>query len=135
MKSFSLISIFLALLSLQLYGQSRPNVVGAKSTRITSDWTLLSDKDNLVFHSRTENCNGQNLVLLKVQNNTGKETHVFVSLAVQDGRHAPKQVLILKAGETVETACAPSKVPFMPVHLRQGQEPIVSLEYSINKQL
>src|SRR5579871_6505155 len=101
MKVFSLISILSVLLSLQLVGQSRPIIPNTKGTRISSDWTLLSDKDNLIFHSRTENCNGQNLVLLKIQNNTGKETHVLVSLTVQDGHHSPKQVLILKAGETI----------------------------------
>jgi len=106
--------------------------MSGKGTNVGANWTLLSDKDDLVFQARKGICDGRRQLLLNVQNKSGQEIQVFVSFSVQDGLRTPQQVLQLKPNQLVEIGCHP-EVPFMPIPLRDGQEVLVNLEYRINK--
>ena len=117
----------------KLYCQTQNSSPAAHGIKVGQDWTLLSSEDNLVFEAMTGTCNGAaNQLMLKVQNNSAKEVHVLISLSVEGGIHRPRQLLILKANQIVDIGCKPS-VPFMPIHLQAGQEPVVTLDYKINK--
>jgi hypothetical protein len=136
--SISVAVLFLSLtISFGLLAQGippLPAVPGSagQATKVGPQWTLLSDKDNLLFEAKKGDCDGHGMLMMKVQNKSAKEVHVFVSLSIQDGMRSPQQVLILKGNETVEIGCRPT-VPFMPLPLRDGQEPAVTLEYNINR--
>jgi len=116
----------------KLYCQAQNSSPAPHRIKVGQDWTLLSSEDNLVFEAMTGTCNGATQLLLKVQNNWAKEVHVFISLSVEGGIHRPRQLLILKANQIADIGCKPS-VPFMPIHLQAGQEPVVTLDYKINK--
>jgi hypothetical protein len=109
-----------------------PSPRAGKATNVGENWTLLSDKDDLVFQARKGICDGRGRLLLNVQNKSGKEIQVFVSFSVQDGLRTPQQVLQLKPNQLVQIGCHP-EVPIMPIQLRDGQEVLVNLEYRINK--
>lgn len=106
--------------------------MSGKGTKVGENWTVLSDKDDLVFQARKGICNGRGQLLLNVLNKSGQERQVFVSFSLQDGIRTPQQVLQLKPNQLVEIGCH-SDVPIMPIPLRDGQEVVVNLEYRINK--
>ena len=97
-------------------------------------WTLLSDKDDLVFYGQRGTCNGHAQFWLKAENKSSAELHVFVGVQFDNVSRSPKQILILKPGQIQEFTCA-SQHSLIMIPIRDGTNPAVSLEYQINKRL
>jgi hypothetical protein len=110
----------LIILLLPLTTNAQPEIKQSDTKELSADsWNLFQQHNNITFLGKLGNCNGQDILTLKVINNNPEAYEVRISYLNGTKRIAPS-VISIPPRQEIEIACAGSGGS-MPVYLPGGK--------------